>query len=67
MPVILHYKNIATELGLTNGSQGIVRHIETDITSSDVTYSRCAIVEFPKSKIYIPGLPAHHFPVTPIC
>jgi hypothetical protein len=66
MPVILRYKNISTELGITNGSQGIVRQIETDILPLGLTTCTCAIVEFPESKINLPHLPSCHFPVTPI-
>jgi len=49
MPIILHHQNISTELGITNGSQGIVRQINTDKTLHGFTYGKSIIIEFPKS------------------
>lgn len=49
MPVILRHRNISTELGITNGSQGIVRQINTDTTPHGFIYSKSLLVEFPKS------------------
>ena len=58
MPVILCHRNISTELGITNGSQGIVRQINTDTTPHGVTYGKSLIVEFPKSRARFPALPS---------
>jgi hypothetical protein len=66
MPVILRNKNIATELGITNGAQGIVRQINTKILDTGVTICTSVIVEFPTSKVNLPGLPEKHFPIIPI-
>lgn len=65
MPVVLHMKNISTDFGITNGSQGIVRHVYTSICAQGFTYCTCAIVEFPDSKVSLPGLPEKYFPVQP--
>ena len=67
MPVILKSKNISTDLGITNGSQGFIRnlHIETTPTTN-LFFCTCAIVEFPQSKVCLPDLPSHYFPVLPI-
>ena len=51
MPVILRYRNVSTELRITNGSQGIVRQINTDITLTGLTYCTSVVVEFPNSKV----------------
>lgn len=66
MPVILRHKNISTELHITNGSQGIVRQINTEQTSYGITYAKTIIVEFPKSKATFADLPDHYFPIVPI-
>lgn len=66
MPVILRTRNLSTELGITNGSQGIVRCIFTAQCPMDFTYGVCVIVEFPHSKVHLSHLPPKHFPVTPI-
>ena len=65
MPVILRNRNISTELGITNGSQGIVRQIFTEPCSNGYSVPLCVIVEFPDSIVEIPGLPPHCFPLTP--
>jgi len=66
MPVILRNRNISTELGITNGSQGILRKIFTRVCASNFSVAQCAIVEFPDSNVEIPGLPPRHFPLTPV-
>jgi len=66
MPVILRSRNISTDLKITNGSQGFVRKIETDITPQGLTYCSCVIVEFPDSPITLEGLPKGYFPILPI-
>ena len=66
MPVILRCKNISTDLGITNGSQGYVRHFTTKQTSFNICYCTCAIVEFPNSKVSLPNLSPTFFPITPI-
>ena len=66
MPVILRCKNISTDLGITNGSQGYVRHFDTDKTSTNICYCTCALIEFPNSKVSLPDLPPTYFPIVPI-
>ena len=67
MPVILKSKNISTDLGITNGSQGYVRHLHIETTpTTNRFFCTCAIVEFPQSKVCLPDLPNHYFPVLPI-
>jgi len=65
MPVILRNRNISTELGITNGSQGIVRKVFTKPCANNYSVAQCVIVEFPDSNVNIPDLPACHFPVVP--
>jgi hypothetical protein len=66
MPVILRVRNISTDLGITNGSQGIVRHLVTEACQSGLTHVRCAIVEFPTSKVHLSKLPPSFFPIMPV-
>ena len=66
MPVILRNRNISTELGITNGSQGVVRQIFTEPCTYDYSVPICVIVEFPDSVTEIPGLPLRCFPLTPM-
>jgi hypothetical protein len=65
MPVILRNRNISTELGITNGSQGTVRKVFIKPCTSNYSVAQCVIVEFPDSNVDIPCLPLHHFPLTP--
>ncbi|KAG2153441.1 uncharacterized protein EDB93DRAFT_1082495 [Suillus bovinus] len=64
MPVILWSRNLCTDLGVANGSQGIVRGLYTNICEFGFTYCTCALVEFPSSQVSIPGLLGSIFPVT---
>jgi hypothetical protein len=50
MPVILRLRNLSTDLGITNGSQGVVRKIFTATCPAGFTYASCVLVEFPHSK-----------------
>ena len=65
MPVILRNRNVSTELGITNGSQGTVKKIFTKSCVNNYSLAKCVIVDFPDSNVEIPGLPAHHFPLVP--
>jgi hypothetical protein len=66
MPVILCMRNISTDLGITNGSQGTVHHIVTAVCPTGLTYVKCAIVHFPDSKVQLTELPEKHFPIIPV-
>ncbi|KAG2741943.1 hypothetical protein P692DRAFT_201665656, partial [Suillus brevipes Sb2] len=66
MPVILRSRNLSTDLGIANGSQGIVCKIYTAICAEGYTYCTCALVNFTGSRVSIPGLPEGVFPITPI-
>lgn len=66
MPVILRGRNISTELGITNGSQGFIRHLVTEVGASGLTHVKCAIVEFHTSKVKLSDLPCHFFPIFPV-
>lgn len=65
MPVILRAHNISTDLKITNGSQGIVRKIDMEISPQGISYCTCAIVEFPDSPVKLEGLPKSYFPILP--
>jgi hypothetical protein len=66
MPVILKCKNISTNLGITNGSQGFVRNFDVKQGPSGRFYSTCVLVEFPNSKVFLPDLPEKWFPIVPV-
>ncbi|KAG2746800.1 hypothetical protein P692DRAFT_20693438, partial [Suillus brevipes Sb2] len=66
MPVILRMRNISTDLGITNGSQGVVRYISTAVCPDGLTYATCVIVEFSGSKVQLRDLPGSCFPVVPV-
>ncbi|KAG2749905.1 hypothetical protein P692DRAFT_201712236, partial [Suillus brevipes Sb2] len=66
MPVILRGRNISTDLGITNGSQGFVRQLLTEVSPFGLTHVKCAIVHFPTSKVHLSDLPRHHFPILPV-
>lgn len=66
MPAILRNRNISTELGITNGSQGTVKKIFTVPCADNYSMAKCVIVEFPDSVVELPGLPPRCFPLTPI-
>ncbi|KZT29855.1 hypothetical protein NEOLEDRAFT_1056010, partial [Neolentinus lepideus HHB14362 ss-1] len=66
MPVILRNRNLSTELGITNGAQGIVEKILTAISPRGLTYCTTAIVQFPNSRVQLSDLPKGSFPITPI-
>ncbi|KAF5357492.1 hypothetical protein D9758_012512 [Tetrapyrgos nigripes] len=65
MPVILKSYNLCTELGVTNGSIGYVRHIQLEKCRSGFSYATAVLIEFPESSVNIPGLPDKWFPIVP--
>jgi len=65
MPVILRIRNLATDLAITNGSQGIVRRIFTNVSPAGLTHASCVLVEFPHSKVHLSDLPKGYFPILP--
>ncbi|KAG2126865.1 uncharacterized protein EDB93DRAFT_1096935, partial [Suillus bovinus] len=65
MPVILHLRNISTDLGITNGSQGIIRHIFTTKSSAGFNHAACVLVHFPDSKVHLSKLPQGWYPISP--
>ncbi|KAG1779377.1 hypothetical protein EV702DRAFT_966447, partial [Suillus placidus] len=66
MPVIMRVRNISTDLGITNGSQGVIHYISTAVCPVGLMYARCVIVEFPGSKVHLSDLPGSCFPVVPV-
>lgn len=66
MPVILCTRNLSTDLGITNGSQGFGQKIFTSMCPVGLNHSTCMLVKFPHSKVEIPGLPRTYFPITPV-
>lgn len=65
MPIILRRHNIATELGVTNGTVGIVANFETSICAEGHTYLTCVYVYLPDSTVALPGLPEKVVPIFP--
>ena len=55
-----------TELGIANGAQGVLKNFYTEVNDAGLTYCKCAIVEFMKSRIELPGLKKGEFPILPI-
>ena len=66
MPVILRNRNLSTELGVTNGSQGILHQVNMSHTAEHLAYATSCIVEFPHSKLELPDLPTKHFPISQV-
>ena len=66
MPIVLHIKNISTELGIENGAQGVLKNFCTEVNDAGLTYCKCAIIKFMKSRIELPGLKKGEFPILPI-
>ena len=65
MPVILRTRNLSTNLKITNGSQGYVRQIFTEILPQGFIHCKCVVVEFPDSPLKLTGLPKGYFPIVP--
>ncbi|KAG1734450.1 uncharacterized protein EDB91DRAFT_1009914, partial [Suillus paluster] len=65
MPVILRSHNLSTDLGITNGAQGIVRKIFTALCPAGFMYATCMLVEFTHSKVHLTGLPIGYYPIIP--
>ncbi|PBK58944.1 hypothetical protein ARMSODRAFT_851907, partial [Armillaria solidipes] len=63
MPVILRSRNISTDLKVTNGAQGVLRHLQTAVDSHGKLYAMYALVEFPNCGIELDGLPPNCFPI----
>lgn len=66
MPIILQCRNLSTDLGITNGSQGYVKKIFTNVCAAGLTYATCIIAKFPDSKVRLKDLLPQYFPITPI-
>ncbi|KAG1765857.1 hypothetical protein EV702DRAFT_919453, partial [Suillus placidus] len=64
MPVILRSHNISTDLGIANGSQGVVHGLYTVVCPNGFTYCICALVYFPTSRVDLLGLGKGIFPIT---
>ncbi|SJL17396.1 uncharacterized protein ARMOST_20946 [Armillaria ostoyae] len=65
MPVILRSRNILTDLKVTNGAQGVLRHLQMGVDAHGKRYGQCAIVEFPGGDFQLDGLPPRCFLITP--
>jgi hypothetical protein len=66
MPVILRNRNLSTESGITNGSQGFLHQINMLNTAQNLIHATSCIVDFPSSKVDLPHLPPKYFPISPI-
>ncbi|VDB89145.1 unnamed protein product [Peniophora sp. CBMAI 1063] len=66
MPVIYKVRNLAVELGIANGSQGIVVAVETEMDASAYEVAKYALVKFEKCKANLRGLPSGVVPVLPV-
>ena len=61
MPVILRGCNISTDLKITNGSKGIVRHIAKKYCSSEFSHAKAALIEFTDSLVNVKIFPQDTF------
>ena len=66
MPVILRGCNISTDLKITNGSKGIVRHIAKKYCSSEFSHAKAALIEFTDSLVKCKDIPTGRFLIEPI-
>ena len=66
MPVVLRTKNLSTDLGITNGAQGILKSFYMGTTISNRLYCKSAIVHFPRSQVLLPGLDRGDYPILPV-
>ena len=66
MPVILKARNLSTDLKITNGSKGIVRHVSVKQSSFDLTSAKAALIKFSDSPIKCSHLPPGYFLIEPI-
>ncbi|SJL12734.1 uncharacterized protein ARMOST_16165 [Armillaria ostoyae] len=66
MPVILRSHNISTDLKITNGAQGYLRFIQTDVDDYGYACAKYTVVEFPGCDMHLNGLPPSCFPIQPI-
>ncbi len=66
MPVILRSHNISTDLKVTNGAQGYLWFIQTDVDAYGYACAKYAVVEFPGCDVHLDGLPPSCFPIQPI-
>ncbi|KAK0236611.1 hypothetical protein EDD85DRAFT_580394 [Armillaria nabsnona] len=62
---ILRSRNISTDLKITNGAQGFLRFIQTDVDEYSYVCAKYA-VEFPSSDVHLDRLPPGCFPIKPI-
>jgi hypothetical protein len=56
---------LSTDLKITNGSQGYVRQIFTEVLPQGFIHCKCVVVEFPDSPLKLTGLPKGYFPIVP--
>jgi hypothetical protein len=66
MPIILRMRNLSTDLGISNGSQGYLKKLVTESLEDGTTVPKLAIVDFPSSKVKLDGLPVGYFLIEPI-
>jgi len=57
--------NISTDLKITNGSKGIVRHIAIKSSSPEFTHAKAALVEFMDSSVKCKDIPPGYFLIEP--
>jgi hypothetical protein len=55
MPIILRIRNLSTDLGISNGSQGYLKKLVTECLKDGTMVPKAAIVHFPLSKVKLNG------------
>ena len=65
-PVVVRHKNLATELKVSKGTQGILKKVYTKPLTSTKRFATAAIVHFPRSTVQLAGLERGDFVVFPI-
>ena len=66
MPVILRGRNISTDLKITNGSKGVVRHLSINLCSSGFTYAKLELIKFTDSRVKCKDLPTGYLLIEPV-
>ncbi|KAI0054498.1 hypothetical protein BV25DRAFT_1761897, partial [Artomyces pyxidatus] len=63
---VMVIENLAMAYGIVNGAEGIVTHIDMEITPDGSKIAKCVYIRIPDCGMELPGLPKDVVPVYPI-